>query len=51
MKSKKMTRLERCESCACCVGYPTEDDWFCDEYNKPCEKIENCGEWKKDPTV
>lgn len=48
--AKLLTRKERCLDCPCLASKP-ECDYYCDEYDKPCEEIEICGEWEKDPSV
>ena len=40
-----MNNKERCQDCICLIE--KNKKWFCDEYQKECEKIKDCGEFKK----
>lgn len=42
-------RIERCKDCPCLMEMPASK-YFCDEYQKPCIDVMECGEWENDPT-
>ena len=41
-----MNKQQRCKDCVCLVDLNGE--WFCDEYDKNCRDIDECGEWDKE---
>ena len=49
-KSGDEKRINRCRNCACLMEMPASK-WFCDQYQKRCVDVIECGEWDKDPSI
>lgn len=45
-----LSRKERCMDCPALVEIP-HCEYFCDEFQVPCEEVDDCPEWENDPSM